>query len=54
MRVKKDLKDLAATDLDFPAGTKLCIDDNLCPYYRGLWNETKKLWNKKKMFSYFS
>ena len=54
MRVKKDLKDLAATDLDFPAETKLCIDDNLCPYYRGLWNETKKLWNKKKIFSYFS
>ena len=54
MRVKKDLKDLDATDLDLPAGTKLYINDSLCPYYRGLWNETKKLWNKKKMFSYFT
>ena len=23
-------------------------------FYRGLWNETKKLWNKKKKFSYFT
>ena len=23
---------------------------SLCPYYRGLRNETKKLWNKKKYF----
>ena len=54
MRVKKDLKDLDATDLDLPAGTKFCINDSLSPYYRGLWNETKKLWNKKKIFSYFT
>ena len=48
MRVKKDLKDFDATDLDLPAGTELYINDSLCPYYRGLWNETKKLCNKKK------
>ena len=54
MRVKKDLKDLNATDLDLPAGTKLYINDSLFPYYRGLWNEAKKLWNKKKIFSYFT
>ena len=39
MRVKKDLKDLDATDLEFPAGTKLYI-------------KLKKLWNKKKIFFY--
>ena len=54
IRVEKDLKDLDATDLDLPAGTKLHINDSLCPYYRGLWNETKKLWNKKKIFTYFT
>ena len=54
MRVKKDLKDLDAIDLKPPAGTKLYINDSLCPYYRGLWNEAKKLWNKKKTFSYFT
>ena len=36
MRVKEDLKDLDATDLDLPAGTKLYINESLCPYYRGL------------------
>ena len=43
-----------ATDLYLPAGTKLHINGSLCPCYRGLWNETKKLWNKKKVFSYFT
>ena len=50
MCVKKDLKDLDATDLDLPAGTKLYINGSLCPYYRELWNEAKKMWNKKKYF----
>ena len=50
MCVKKYLKDLDATVLDLPAGTKLYINDRLCPYYKGLWNETKKPWNKKKYF----
>ena len=54
IRVKKDLKDLDAIDLDLPVGTKLYINDSLCPYYRGLWHEAKKLWNKKKIFSYFT
>ena len=47
MCAKKDLKDLDATDLYLPAGTKLYINDSLCPYYRGLWNEAKKQRNKK-------
>ena len=42
------------TDQDLPAGTKLSTIDSLCPYYKGLWNETKKLWNKEKIFSYFT
>ena len=46
MRVKKDLN---PNDLDFPEGTRLFINDTLCPYYRVLWNKYKKLWiNKKK------
>ena len=48
--VKKDLKDLDATDLDLPAGTKLYINHSLCPYYRRLWNETKELGTRKKYF----
>ena len=49
MMVMKDLKDLNPNDLDFPEGTRLFINDTLCPYYRVLWNKYKKLWiNKKK------
>ena len=53
MCVKKDLKDLDATELDLPAGTKLYIYDSLCPYYRGLWNETKKLEQEKNIFLFY-
>ena len=54
MRVKKDLKDLDATDLDLPARTKLYINGSLCLYYRRLWNEANKFWNNKKIFSCFT
>lgn len=46
-------RDLDATDRDLPAGEKLCINDSLCPCYRVLWNEAKKLRNVKK-YSYFT
>ena len=54
MRVKKRLKDLNPANLSFPEGTKLYVNDSLCPYNRGLWNERKKLWNNKKIYSYFA
>ena len=54
MRVKNDLKVLNPTDLDFPGGARLFINDSFCPYYRGLWNECKKLWINKKIFSFFA
>ena len=54
MRIKKGLKDLNPTNLSFPEGTKIYVNDSLCPYYRGLWNECKKLWNNKKIYSYFT
>ena len=44
MRFEKDLKDLNPTDLDFPEGTLLLINDILCPYYRLIWKKYKKLW----------
>ena len=51
MRIKKGLKDLNPTNLSFPEGTKIYVNDSLCPYYRGLWNECKKLWNNKEIYS---
>ena len=43
LRVKKELKSLDPTDLDFPENTKIFINESLCPYYRGTWNKCKKL-----------
>ena len=47
IKVKKDLKDLNPTDSDFPEGTRLFINDNLCHNYRVHWNKYKKLWINK-------
>ena len=54
MRIKKGLKDFNSTNLSFSEGTRIYVNDSLCPYYRGLWNECKKLWNNKKIYLYFT
>ena len=54
MRVKSELKNLKPTDLNLPVGTKLYINESLCSYYSGLWNQCKKLWNWRKLFSFFT
>ena len=41
--VKKDLKYLDPTELDFAEGTRIFINESLCAYYRGLWNKCKRL-----------
>ena len=42
MRLKSELKNLEPIDTSFPEGTKLFINESLCPYYKALWNECKK------------
>ena len=32
-------------DLDLPRGTKIYINQSLCPYYRILWSKAKRLQN---------
>ena len=54
MNIKKGLKDLNSTNLSFPEGTKIYVNDRLCPQYRGLWNECKKRGNDKKIYWYFT
>ena len=54
MRVRRGLKSLDPTNLSFPEDIKICVNNTLCPYYRGLWNECKKLWNNKKIYSCFT
>ena len=52
-QVKKGLKDLTADDLDLPRGTKIFVNQSLCPYYRILWSKTKRLQSMGKINSFF-
>ena len=54
IRIKKGLNDLNPINLSFPDGIKIYVNDGLCLHHWGLWNECKKLWNNKKIYSYFS
>ena len=45
LEVKKDLRNLDMEDLDLPRGTKIYINQSLCPYYRILWSKAKRLQN---------
>ena len=53
LRVKKDLRSLDLTELDFPEGTRIFINESLCTYYRGLWNKCKKLKGIDKLHVFF-
>ena len=52
--VKKDLKSLDPTELDFPENTKIFINESLCPYYRGIWNKCKKLRAIQKIHQFYT
>ena len=52
LRVKKDLKTLDPTELDFPEGSRIFINESLC-VYRGLWNKCKKLKDMGKLHVFF-
>ena len=54
LRVKKDLKSLEPTELDFPENTKIFINESLCPYYRGIWNKCKKLKAIQKIHRFYT
>ena len=47
LRVKKNLKSLDPTELDFPDSTKIFINESLCPSYRGIWNKCKTKGNSE-------
>ena len=53
LRIKKDLKSLDPTELDFPEGTRIFINESVCAYYRGLWNKCKKLKGMGKLHVFF-
>ena len=54
LRVKEELKNIDPSELDFPEGTAIFINESLCSYYKMLWNKCKKLWEKKLIYTYFT
>ena len=46
LREKKELKNVDPSELDFPEGTAIFINESLCSYYKKLWDKCKKLWEK--------
>ena len=54
LRVKRQLKGLDPSGVDLPEGTKIFINESLCPYYRGIWNKCKKLRAKQKVYQYYT
>ena len=54
LRVKKELKSLDPTELDFPENTKIFINESLCPYYRGIWSICKKLRAIQKIHQFYT
>ena len=53
LHVKKDLKSLDPTELDFLEGTRIFINESFCGYYRGLWNKCKKSKGMGKLHIFF-
>ena len=54
LRVKRQLKGLDPSAVDLPEGTKIFINESLCPYYRGIWNKCKNLRGKQKVYQYYT
>ena len=54
LRVKRQLKGLDPSGVDLPEGTKIFINESLCPYYRGIWSKCKKLMDKQKLYQYYT
>ena len=54
MKNRKKLKDVDKSTLDFPSETKIFLNDNLCPYYRGIYGKCKSLHRNKKSFAFWS
>ena len=53
LSVKKDLQNLDMDELDLPAGTKIFINQSLCPYYKVLWSKSKRLRDLEKIHSFY-
>ena len=43
MSVKRDLRKVKLEDAGLRGRNPICIDPNLCPYYRMLWYKRKRI-----------
>ena len=50
---KKKLKQLKSESLNLSAGVKVYINESLCPYYKKLWTKCRKLWDAKRILSFW-
>ena len=50
---KKKLKLLKPESLNVPAGVKIYINESLCPYYKKLCTKFRKLWDAKRILSFW-
>ena len=53
LSVKKNLLKLNMEELGLPAGTKIFVNQSLCPYYKVLWSKSKRLRDLNKIHSFF-
>ena len=53
IQAKKELKDLNTDDLDLPRGTKIFVNQSLCPDYRMLRSKSKRLRSMGMINSFF-
>ena len=52
-QVLQGKKDSNTDDLDLPRGTKIFVNQSLCPYYRMLWSKSKRLHSMGIINSFF-
>ena len=50
---KEKLKQLKPESLSLPAHVKTYINESLCPYYKKLWIKCTKLWDAKRILSFW-
>ena len=54
LRPKKRPKDFDATTFVLPSDAKNSVNENLCGYYRGLWNKCKSLKDDNKIHQFYT
>ena len=54
LRAKKQIKDLDCALFNFLDGTKIFVNESICPYYKGLWSKCKAIKNKKKLPQFYT